>query len=365
MALFIGLMSGTSIDAVDAVLVSFTPHFKQISSYSHPIPDSIKQRIFSLAEGHEESIDALAELDRDLGELFAEACLALMEHSGQAVGNISAIGSHGQTIRHRPEQSYTLQIGDSSRISERTGITTVADFRRRDVAAGGQGAPLVPAFHQGVFHSDSEDRVVINIGGMANLTGLPKNSAAHLSGFDTGPGNVLMDGWIKRHRGCAYDKDGLWAQQGQINTRLLEQLLSEPFFKQSPPKSTGRELFHQGWLDNHLQQLPSVAAEDVQATLTELTAISIAEAVKSLSLDNPALYLCGGGAYNPYLNQRIQAQLPALTVKTTAALGIEPDWVEAAAFAWLASMTLTGQPGNIASATGARGPRVLGAIYPA
>lgn len=364
--IYLGLMSGTSVDAVDAVLARFTPDFRLLAHTSYPIKPETRAAILALAEGQVDGLDPLGQLDRQLGELFANAANQLIEQSGIERQQITAIGSHGQTVRHRPELGFTLQIGDPSRIAERTGIRTIADFRRRDLAAGGQGAPLVPAFHRDLFSSHEQDRVIVNIGGMANLTLLPQQNPAAVTGFDTGPGNVLLDAWAQQCLGKPCDLNGAWAAAGQIIPELLSLLLDEPFFRQPPPKSTGRELFQLEWLQSKLAQLTSRPAEqDIQATLAELTARSISDAIRAQGLSHPAVYVCGGGAHNDYLMARLQALLSEARVASTSALGLDPDWVEAVAFAWLAWRTDQNQSGNLPAVTGARGERVLGAIYPA
>lgn len=365
MSLYLGLMSGTSVDGVDAVLARFEPDFEIIATHSTPITAELKQRILNMAAGKDESIDKLGVLDKDLADLFARAANNLIDANRIPRHQITAIGSHGQTIRHRPSQGFTLQSGDPSRIAEQTGIKTIADFRRRDLAAGGQGAPLVPAFHRALFQQHGTDRVIINIGGMANLTSLPGDSEHPVIGFDTGPGNVLMDEWINLHLSKPYDRNGAWGASGTVIPDLLSRLLSETFFQLPPPKSTGRELFCQQWLNSQLNTAAEARAEDVQATLAELTAVSICEAVASLGMNRPELYLCGGGAYNQHLMQRIAEHAPGSRVQSTAALGLDPDWVEAAAFAWLAWRTDNALSGNLPAVTGASGERILGAIYPA
>ncbi|GGC00307.1 anhydro-N-acetylmuramic acid kinase [Marinobacterium zhoushanense] len=366
MSIYLGLMSGTSVDAVDAVLARFEPEFELLACHSTPIEPALKQRILELAGATDYGVDDLGRLDRELGELFAESANELIKLSGIPASRISAIGTHGQTIRHRPEQGFTLQIGDPSRIAEQTGITTIADFRRRDVAAGGQGAPLVPAFHRWLFRSSDEDRVIVNIGGMANLTCLAADTDRAVTGFDTGPGNALMDEWIFRELGQAYDTNGDWASDGELIPALLESMLTTPFFSQCAPKSTGRELFNWSWVESHLDHLPQTpSAVDIQATLSELTAQTIAEAVQQLSLTRPTLFVCGGGARNSYLLTRIARLLPDSRITSTAELKLDPDWVEAAAFAWLAWRTDRHQCGNLPEVTGASGERILGAIYPA
>ncbi|MBV1788899.1 anhydro-N-acetylmuramic acid kinase [Marinobacterium sp. D7] len=366
MSIYLGLMSGTSVDAVDAVLARFEPDFELLASHSKPIKPALKQRILALAGASMYGVDDFGLLDRELGELFAETATELISLSGIPASRITAIGSHGQTVRHRPGQGFTLQIGDPSRIAEQTGLTTIADFRRRDVAAGGQGAPLVPAFHRWLFHAPDEDRVIVNIGGMANLTCLAADTNTRVTGFDTGPGNALLDEWIYREQGLTFDANGDWASAGQVIPALLESMLTTPFFHQSAPKSTGREQFNWHWVEHHVDKLSQTAsAADIQATLTELTAHTIAEAVKWLPLSSPTLFVCGGGVHNGFLLTRIADRLPGSRITSTAELKLDPDWVEAAAFAWLAWRTDRRQSGNLPEVTGAGGERILGAIYPA
>lgn len=364
--LYVGLMSGTSADSIDAALVDFSDRLpRYIHQIAYPIEPRLKTRIYELMVPGENEIDRLGVLDQELGDLFAAATEYLLREAGIPAISIRAIGSHGQTIRHRPPgelaRAFTLQIGDPNVIAERTGITTVADFRRRDMAAGGQGAPLVPAFHRSVFHSAERDRVIVNIGGIANLTLLPQ--AGEIVGFDTGPGNALMDGWIRQQRGEACDMEGRWAATGEANPDLLGAMLQHPYFAQPAPKSTGREMFSMEWLRGLLAEVPAEAA-DVQATLLELTAKTITDEIKARrpgpSLD---VYVCGGGAYNRRLMQRIQQLLPEDRLGTTDELGIPPDWVEAGAFAWLAKQTMARQPGNVPSVTGAARELILGSIY--
>lgn len=366
MALYIGLMSGTSMDGIDAALVNLDEAGRAslIASHSEPFPSDLYHSIVRLSQNRG-SPDDLGHCDRALGECFATAALNLLDKA-DAPGPITAIGSHGQTIRHQPlgEAPFTLQLGDPNVIAERTGITTVADFRRRDMAAGGQGAPLVPAFHHAAFASVSEHRVVLNIGGIANISWLPKGAQHASGGFDTGPGNGLMDAWCQRHVGQPYDNGGLWAQSGKVLPRLLGRMLEEPYFALPAPKSTGKELFNLDWLDAQLTTDPDHAPEDVQRTLLELTAASV---IRALPGERPlGLYVCGGGARNGALMTRLEELLGTgdTTVATTADLGIDPDWVEAAAFAWLARQTLAGLPGNVPAVTGAKGERILGSIYP-
>lgn len=362
--LFIGLMSGTSVDGIDAALVRFSPQPELLHARTYPLPDTLAARILAVSQANGRlGLDELGELDTRLGMALAEATNALLRESGRSPEEIVAIGSHGQTLRHRPtgEAPFTLQAGDANVIAERTGITTVADFRRRDVAAGGQGAPLVPAFHAAVLRSATEDRSVLNIGGIANLTLLPMHGA--VSGFDTGPGNGLMDAWCLRHRGERFDRDGAFAASGTPDAALLERLCADPWLALPPPKSTGRDQFHGDWLDQRLAGL-ALSPADVQATLGRFTAATIAQALARHMPGCQRLLVCGGGVHNSRLMADLRAELPVMVVESTRAHGLDPDFVEAMAFAWLARETLAGRPGNMIEVTGARGPRVLGCLYP-
>ena len=362
---YIGLMSGTSSDGVDAALVEFTPAPRLHSSHFLPYAPALRAHILEFAAGqyHGDAIDELGSLDTELGKLFANAALALINKAGITASDVCAIGSHGQTVRHRPDtpQPFTLQIADPNIIASRSGIITVADFRRRDVALGGQGAPLVPAFHHAVFADHEETRAVVNIGGIANITVLPAGDAM-VSGFDTGPGNVLMDLWSREHLHKPHDANGEFAASGRIDTGVLKELLADDYFSRAIPKSTGREHFNQAWLSGRLanKKLPAV---DVMATLCELTARSISDAVVQHAQGAKRVLLCGGGAHNTHLRKRLIAHLQSCTVVSTEVFGIPPDWVEAAAFAWLARETLAGRAGNLPAATGANQPAVLGAVY--
>lgn len=367
--LFIGLMSGTSADGIDAALVHFvdgdgTLQAELRAAHTLPWDPEVRARLVWLGQGGAlESLDELGELDARVGEAFAEAALALLDAAGVPASEVSAIGSHGQTVRHRPYATppFTMQIGDASRIVERTGITTVADFRRRDVAAGGHGAPLLPALHQALLHDPGEDRAVLNLGGIANLTLLPRTGAAR--GFDTGPANALMDLWCHEHTGRHYDEDGAWGATGEVDAALLERLLDDPWFARPPPKSSGREHFQRDWLARRLQ--PGLAPVDVQATLRALTARTIADALRATQPGTTRVLACGGGVRNPVLMAHLAEALPGVAIASTASLGLDPDHVEAMGFAWLARQTLRGAAGNLPSVTGAAGPRVLGALYPA
>ena len=368
-SLYIGLMSGTSLDGVDGVIVAFSQGTKVLQHASCDFDSTLRAELLAL-----NSHDGNNELHRSalaanaIARHYAQVVAQLLQASGLQVSQIAAIGAHGQTVRHRPQMfdgtGYTLQLNSPALLAELTGITVVADLRSRDVAAGGQGAPLVPAFHQGVFGKEQETALVLNIGGIANLSVLGADGS--VLGFDTGTGNALMDGWCLRHTGKPYDAGGQWAASGQVIAELLTTMLSDPYLAQSPPKSTGRDLFHADWLAEHLRQHASQAnPADVQATLTEFTAASCADAVKRFGKGGKELLVCGGGALNTCLMQRLAALLPNVRVTTTADRGLPPLEVEAAAFAWLARQCMLGLPGNLASVTGAQGPRILGAIYPA
>lgn len=359
---FIGLMSGTSMDGVDAALANFEDASCQIIERAFvSFPDDLKQALLQLNASGANEIERSHLAGNHLARLYSSCITELLAQSGISTSSISAIGCHGQTIRHRPDMGFTVQIGNAALLAELTGITVIADFRSRDIAAGGQGAPLVPAFHQAVFGTALAHRVVVNIGGISNLTNLPPTGTA--CGFDCGPGNLLMDGWTLRHIGQPYDKDGAWAASGKILPDLLSALLAHRFFKAAPPKSTGRDDFHMPWLERHVSS--HHAPVDVQSTLLELTAMSIADAIAEHCAGATEVYLCGGGAYNGTLVRRLGQLLHPRKLALTDELGIPANIVEAAAFAWLARQTLLGLPGNLPAATGASGPRILGAIYPA
>lgn len=366
MSRYIGLMSGTSLDGIDAVLLEQTEGGWHASQVVHQdYEPSLLTRLRSAIEAPDQlHVDELGAVDTLVGIAFAQAARALLDRCGLKAQQIRAIGSHGQTLRHQPRGAvpFTLQVGDPNVIAEHTGIDVVADFRRRDVAAGGEGAPLVPAFHAALFGVPGQTHAVVNIGGIANITVLPASGA--VLGFDTGPGNCLMDAWINRHFGYAFDRDGALADAGRVYEPLLTQLLAEPYLHRAAPKSTGRELFHLPWLDAHLASLPTrPSTADVQATLCELTARSIALAVRQYAPQAASVSVCGGGAFNTHLLRCLQVALPGTPVQTTDVLGLAPLQVEAAAFAWLAHQRLTGAAGNMPSVTGARGARPLGALY--
>lgn len=370
--LYIGLMSGTSLDSIDAALLRFESGRCELqATHSEPIHADLRSAIAALNQpGGDDELERTGRLDRELGKLFATAANTLLASVDVDASAIRAIGSHGQTLRHRPSganldanHAFTLQIGDPATIAELTGITTVADFRRRDLAAGGQGAPLAPAFHAAAFHHPTRSRAIVNIGGMANVTLLP--SEGDISGFDTGPGNILMDAWCQLHRQRPYDSNGSWAASGMPDRELLAALLRHSYFSLAPPKSTGRETFNLHWVQTQVAAARQpLAPVDVQASLLELSARSIAAAIENAG-HVAEVYCCGGGAYNRALMQRLETLLHPRPLANTAYLGLAPEWVEAAAFAWLAQRTLTGLDGNAPSVTGARGPRILGAVYQA
>ncbi|MFT3763899.1 MAG: anhydro-N-acetylmuramic acid kinase [Pseudoxanthomonas sp.] len=367
--LFLGLISGTSADGIDAALVRFEPRSQLVLGRTYAWDGELRARLIELGQGGEAaSLDELGELDVRVAQAFADAALRLIDEAGVHREAVRAIGSHGQTIRHRPEARFpfTWQLGDGNVIAERSRIATVADFRRRDVAAGGHGAPLMPAFHAAMLSSPDEDRAVLNLGGIANLTLLPREG--QVRGFDTGPANALLDAWCERHTGHAFDADGGFAASGTVDAALLARLLDEPWFALPPPKSTGREQFHLRWLQSRLQSGDALAQgrpADVQATLLELSAATVADALRAAQPTTRRVMACGGGVHNRALMARLAARLPGMTVESTAAHGLDPDFVEAMGFAWLARETLAGRPGNLPSVSGAKGPRVLGVVYPA
>jgi anhydro-N-acetylmuramic acid kinase len=411
--LYIGLMSGTSMDAVDAVLVNFaTTPLQLLATHSESIPSDLKEILHSLCQPSYDELNRYGQADRRVGLLFANTCHKLLAKAQVSPSAILAIGSHGQTIRHHPDSDhpFTLQIGDPNMIAEHTGIMTIADFRRRDMVKGGQGAPLAPAFHNDAFRHDSINRVVVNIGGIANITLLPADSRKPIIGFDTGPGNTLLDMWARQHLQQAYDHNGEWASQGKISQTLLDICLADPYYTLPPPKSTGRDYFNLDWLqaklasaELELRTYTALAPHDVQATLSELTVLGVLQAIHRYGGDTyNELLICGGGVHNHHLMQRFQVlrnqrlvysqqsgfwlgtnrptteaevednqencnnvkKPNAKSILTTSACGIDPDWVEAIAFAWLAKQTLAGNPGNLTTVTGASEAVLLGGIYP-
>lgn len=362
MALYLGVMSGTSLDGLDVVLVEQTNQTRLLASRFRPLPDDLRHEILALCSSGPDELARAALIEQQWVTLTASVIRELLEQTQLKPAAIRAIGSHGQTVRHEPQRGFSIQIGNPALLAELSGITVVGDFRRRDVAAGGQGAPLVPAFHEAAFQADDRVRAVLNVGGFSNLSLLSPGQPVR--GFDCGPGNVLLDTWIQVQRGQPFDRDGAWAASGNLDASLLRAMLDDKFFSRQGPKSTGRELFNLPWLEQHLSGR-TLLAEDVQATLLELTARSISEALERGQPDTQELLVCGGGAHNTALMRRLQALQPNRHVCSTEAFGIAPDWVEATAFAWLAHCCLENIPANRPSVTGARGPRILGAIYPA
>ncbi len=361
--IFVGIMSGTSVDSIDVAAARFGENsLELLATHTHPIPNELRTQIIKLNSPCENELHLSMHMDQLLGELFAEAALELLKQAKLHTKDISAIGSHGQTIRHQIETKpyYTLQIGNPNIIAERTGIKTISDFRSRDMVLGGQGAPFAPAFHQFLFTSKDQNRVIVNIGGMANLTILNKNSSS-IQGFDTGPGNVLMDYWINKHLCEPYDHDGQWAKSGTQNSDLLQHLLDDPFFSQPPPKSTGRDKFNQKWLEEKLVTTKE-SPENIQACLLHLTAHSIAAAIDTWGPAQSDIFVCGGGAHNAFLMETLQKQLKNHSLMTTQEIGLKPNWVEACAFAWLAKQTHEHKPVGLSSVTGAQKNSILGSI---
>ena len=363
MPYYLGVMSGTSLDGLDIALIEQTQDTKLVATHYVPMPSELGAELLALCATGPDEIARAAMAEQQWVDLAAQGIATLLRQQNLPPAAIRAIGSHGQTVRHEPSRGFTLQIGNPALLAELTGICVVSDFRRRDLAAGGQGAPLVPAFHESLFSTPDGPTAVLNIGGFSNLSLL--ETGKPVQGFDCGPGNVLLDAWIQRHRNEPYDRDGAWAASGRMQPQLLQSLLDDPYFQAQGPKSTGRELFNLSWLDRHLGSLPSYAPADVQATLLELSASSITDALRAAQADTRTLLICGGGANNRVLVRRLAELLPTCAVDSTTAHGVPADWVEAMAFAWLAHCCLEAIPANRPSVTGARGLRVLGAIYPA
>jgi len=356
-------MSGSSLDGLDFALVEQDDRPRLLGTYYIPMPDDLRAELLGLCSSGPDELARAGIAEQKWVRLAAQGVLALLDQQKVLAGEIRAIVSHGQTIRHEPARGFTVQIGNPALLAELTGITVVSDFRKRDIAAGGQGAPLVPAFHEALFDDNKDYRAVLNVGGFSNLSLIEIDKP--VSGFDSGPGNVLLDAWIQAQRGLSYDKDGAWSESGTVNADLLKSMLSDQFFQTKGPKSTGREVFNLGWVHHHMFQLPTLKPEDVQATLLEVTALSITESLQSAQAQTKELLVCGGGAHNKALMKRLAALLPNTKVSSTAEFGVDPDWVEAMAFAWLAHCALESVPANRPSVTGAKGLRVLGAIYPA
>jgi anhydro-N-acetylmuramic acid kinase len=362
--LYIGLMSGTSLDGADGILVDFSdPKLRVLASATEAFPSDFRAELLALNTPSDNELHRAALAANQLAEVYAKVVASLLRDARLPAKDIQAIGAHGQTVRHQPALGYTTQLNNPALLAERAGIDVVADFRSRDVAAGGQGAPLVPAFHQSVFSQPGQTTLVMNIGGISNLSVLP--ATGDVLGFDCGPGNALMDAWCLQQMGQRFDAGGQWAASGQLIPALLSSLLHETYFSMPPPKSTGRDLFSMAWLAGKLKPFAGQKPEDVQNTLTEFTAKACITCVSSYLNSSKELIVCGGGAFNSYLMQRLQAGLPSLKVISSDAHGLPPLQVEAAAFAWLARQTVLRLPGNLPSVTGAAGLRVLGAIYPA
>jgi anhydro-N-acetylmuramic acid kinase len=359
---YIGIMSGTSLDGIDVALVDFSLLPSLHQTLFVPYDNALRDQLLALHQLGDNELHRAAILSNQLSRLFADAVNRLLKSSQLTAKNIIAIGCHGQTVRHCPEEGkrYTIQLVNAALLAELTAITVVADFRSRDIAAGGQGAPLVPAFHQAMFQHANIHRVIVNIGGISNLTRLESGNA--VIGFDCGPGNLLMNAWCLRHTGKSYDKNGAWAASGQVIPGLLQRLLDFPFFSQLPPKSTGRDMFNFNWLESYLQG--NEQSEDVQATLLQLTTESIAQSITKHCPHAEEIYICGGGAHNQVLVAHLTEVLVGRKVALTNHLDIDVDWVEAFAFAWLAKQAIRGVPANLPAVTGAQGDRILGAIYP-
>lgn len=362
--LYIGIMSGTSLDGVDIALIDFSTPSRAtlVGALCVPFPAKQHDELLALCQPGADEIRRAGLAGQQWARLAANGVNQLLSRHGIEPRQVAAIGSHGQTIRHHPESGFSVQIGAPALLAELCNIDVVTDFRNRDLAAGGEGAPLVPAFHAWLLHDPQQTRALVNIGGFANLTLLAQDQ--QISGFDSGPGNVLLDYWAQRHLGQPYDANGAWARTGQVIPELLERMLNDPYFGRSAPKSTGREYFHPGWLEHQLGTCQGAPA-DVQATLLELTARSITDALGSCRPQPASAYICGGGAHNTLLMERLQQLLPDCSVATTAVLGVDPDWMEAMAFAWLAWRCQQRRSSNLPTVTGARGKRILGAIYPA
>jgi anhydro-N-acetylmuramic acid kinase len=361
--LYIGLMSGTSMDGIDAALVEFDDSSaKVLQTAGHPYPADLRESLLAaISIPVDQEIQNIAELDQAIGECFRDAALSLLAQADVSPADITAIGSHGQTVRHQPNADipFTLQVGDPNIIASGTGITTIADFRSADIAAGGQGAPLAPFFHEWLFRSHGVRRAVLNIGGIANVTLLSEHAAS--IGFDTGPGNTLMDAWTRKHHNTPFDRNGEWASSGTVNADLLDRFLSDPYFAATPPKSTGFEAFNLRWIE--AADTNAIDPADVQATLCQLTALTVADAIATFAAQTSEILVCGGGVHNLALMERLRNSLDPMTVASTATAGLDPDWVEAAAFAWLAMRRMQGLPGNLPSVTGAREAVQLGTIH--
>lgn len=361
--LYIGVMSGTSLDGIDISLVDIAEQCSLVASHYIPMPNHLKNDLLALCSSSTDEIARAAQAEQQWAALTAQGIATLLAQTKVKPEQIRAIGSHGQTIRHEPSKHFTVQIGNPALLAELTEICVVSDFRRRDMAAGGQGAPLVPAFHEMLFKQRNAPCAILNIGGFSNVTLL--SEGLDTRGFDCGPGNILLDAWVQYKKNSAFDKSGDWAASGTVSQSLLEQMLQEPFLNTQGPKSTGRELFNLDWLNHILKKHERIAEQDVQATLAQLTAMTIAQAIQQAQPETQEVWVCGGGAHNTDLLNRLRHELPSCSVATTDELGISSDWMEAMAFAWLAHCCLERIPSNRPAVTGAKGLRVLGAIYPA
>jgi len=360
MELYAGLMSGTSLDGIDAILADFGSSRPVIrESVHHVFSEKLRAQLLALNDTDKDELNIVASTANALATSYATAISELFKRSNVNPKHVRAIGCHGQTIRHRPDLGYTIQLLNGALLSELVGVDIVCDFRSRDIAAGGQGAPLVPGFHHSIFADRHIHRVIINIGGIANITDL--DPTRHTQGFDCGPGNILLDAWVRRHLETPYDQDGLWAKSGKVIPRLLTQLLEDEYFHRTAPKSTGREMFNLGWLQKNLSGTES--SNDVQATLLQLTTNTIADAVRKHAATAQEIYICGGGTKNTYLMERLRARLSPISVQSTEALGLPATLVEALAFAWLARQNIKNLPGNLPSVTGAKGERILGVVH--
>ena len=363
MTLYIGIMSGTSLDGLDICLVQLESGISLSGSLYLEYPAELKQDLLRLCQPGDNEILHLSLAEQQWARLAASGIQQLLAQHSLTSDHIKAIGSHGQTIRHHPELGFSMQIGAPALLAELTGISVITHFRQRDIAAGGQGAPLVPAFHHWLFQHRPGAQAIVNIGGFSNISFITPDQP--VSGFDCGPGNVLLDAWINQHQQLPYDNNGNWAASGQVQQQLLDKMLMDDFFQEKGPKSTGRELFNLNWLQRQLQCFDSISAVDVQCTLAEFTACAISNSIRQHHSQIQELWLCGGGAHNAYLRQRLAAQLPGIKVGITDEIGVGADWMEAMAFAWLAHMFMEGKSASLPLVTGAKGARVLGALYPA
>lgn len=362
---FIGMMSGTSLDGVDAVACTFEPTTQCLGHVYLPFSDALRAELQSLLTAGFDEIERCGRIAIELVGVYAQAVETLLDQAALAREQICAIGVHGQTIRHCPQDGFTVQLNNPALLAELTGIDVIADFRSRDMAAGGEGAPLVPAFHSALFGSESENRAIVNIGGIANVTLLSTDKEVPVFGFDCGPGNTLLDIWTQAHRSQPYDAQGAWAATGTVNEALLESFLSDEYFERPAPKSSGREYFNMDWIRCELIGFPKISAEDVQRTLVRLTAQTIVDSIRLAQPQTRSIFLCGGGVFNPVLVKDIQALAKPATVQSSAYLGVDPMQVEAMAFAWLAWCFVNKKAGNLPAVTNAKGPRILGALYPA